>query len=627
MSSKEKGDFIGHFYCVANEFDNKEPCSSSDGLALYMKQDENDNDCYDGYCWVCHQPFHTDEIHHSSLGKELGVDSDGNVTERKFTPKPKPEPLTGEEIQKLKKEVGFTDKPYRGLEPEWMTFFGHMVKRDSKGVATAIYYPETENNKVTGFKIRQLPKKFNKVGRTGKNSQLSGQFRYRGNAKRIVYVGGENDKVAVWGALRKYDVHVVSPTTGEGSAADQAAAQYEFFDRYTEILVAMDSDKSGQDANEAIAKVLPVDRVKIVSWSANDPHSLLESGKIHQIVRDVFNAKDYVDTGIKSSVDAITEVAEFLTAPKVSLPPYLHKLQEAMRGGIKSTGAIVNICADTSIGKSFFSDNLGMHWFFNSPLIPTIISLERTAGELLTDLYSLHLKKNLTWFKDGDDALEYLDRPDVIEMCENLVYDENGRSRFYIIDERNGHIDKLKKQVDRAIKQYGSRLIIFDPLTDFLRSLGNEAQEDFMMWQKMMKKEGIVFINILHTRKPPQSKDGEFRKVTEYDTLGSGTYVQSADINIVLNRDKMAECPIERNTTIVDMPKCRGGSTGEICRLYYDSDTRQQIDEDDYKGGGRKENPDYSKEKEVDKPKKESNNVFDNIKPTQNSEGVIEASF
>lgn len=626
MSSKEKGDFIGHFYCVANEFDNKEPCSSSDGLAVYMKQDEHDNDCYDGYCWVCHQSFYTDEIHNSSLGQELGVDSDGNVTERKFTPKPKPEPLTNEEIQKLKKEVGFPDKPYRGLDPEWMTFFGHMVKRDSKGVATAIYYPETEDNKVTGFKIRQLPKKFNKVGRTGKSSQLSGQFRYRGNSKRIVYVAGENDKVAVWGALRKYDVHVVSPTTGEGSAADQAAAQYEFFDRYTEILVAMDSDKAGQEANEAIAKVLPADRVKIVSWSANDPHSLLESGKIHQIVRDVFNAKEYLDSGIKSAADAMAEVEDFLKSPKISLPPYLHRLQDNMRGGMKSTGCIANIIADTSVGKSFFTDNIERHWFFNSPLVPTIISLERTAGEFMADMYSLHIQKNLTWFKEGQEAIDYLDRPEVKKLCEDLVYDEEGKSRFYLIDERNGTIDTLKKQVDRVIKQFGSRLFVFDPLTDFLRSLGTEAQEDFMMWQKMMKKEGIVFINVLHTRKPSQAKDGEMRKVTEYDALGSGSFIQSADINIVLNRDKMAECPIERNTTIVDMPKCRGGTTGEACRLYYDFETRQQYDYDDYFGGGRKENPDYVKEN-VDKPKKESDNVFDNIKPPQNSEGVVETSF
>lgn len=263
------------------------------------------------------------------------------------------------------------------------------------------------------------------------------------------------------------------------------------------------------------------------------------------------------------------------------------------------------------------------HWFFHSPIVPTIISLERTAGELLTDFYSLHIEKNLTWFKDGEDALKYLDRDDVKKLCEELVYDENGMSRFYIIDERNGTIDTLKSQCEKANKRFGSRMFIFDPLTDFLRSLGTEAQEDFMMWQKMKKKEGWVFINVLHTRKPPTPKDGELRKVTEYDALGSGTFVQSADINIVLNRNKMAECPIERNTTIVDMPKCRGGTTGEAQKLYYDSDTRQQYDLDEY-FSGRKTNPDYNPEN-LDDSDEVNMNVSNNIEETL--DGVIECDF
>lgn len=615
-----------HFHCIANEVDGKESCNSSDAMCVWEKEYEDGRIEYDSYCFSCGQGFSPRDFHNSSLAPEFGI-VEGDVKEKpKFSFAPKQEPITKEEIQQLKKTIGFTDKLYRCLEPDWLMFFGHMVKRNSKGIPTEIYYPETENNKVVGFKIRVLPKHFTKIGRTGKSSQLSGQFRYRGNQKRIAYVGGENDKVAVWGALRKYDVHVVSPTTGEGTAASQAAAQYEFFDRYEEIYVGMDDDEAGRKATEEICKVLPSDKVKIITWSDKDPHKMLEDGKKHQIIRDFFNAKDYVDTGIKSAADAMQEVEDFLTAPKISLPPYLHRLEENMRGGIRSTGAIINICGNTSIGKSFFGDQLEMHWFFTSPLIPTTISLERTAGEKLSDMYSIYLKKNLTWFKDGHEAVDYLHKPEVKKLCEELVYNEEGKSRFYLIDERDGTVETLKKQVDRVIKQYGSRLIVFDPLTDFLRSLGLEAQEDFMMWQKMMKKEGIVFINILHTRKPPQSKDGEFKRVTEYDVLGSGTFVQSADVNIVLNRDKMAEDHIERNTTIVDMPKCRGGVTGEACRLYYDHETRQQYDLDDYFSSGRQENPDYVNHNESDEQETESN-PLENLTGSLDNDGVVETKF
>ena len=139
----------------------------------------------------------------------------------------------------------------------------------------------------------------------------------------------------------------------------------------------------------------------------------------------------------------------------------------------------------------------------------------------------------------------------------------------------------MQKQIDKSRKQNSSNFIICDPLTDFLRSLPLEDQENFMLYQKMLKKDGVVFINVLHTRKPQSDKEGKPKDVTEYDVLGSGSFVQSADINIILNRDKMAEDTRERNTTYVSMPKCRGGITGLACKVYYDPETRQVYDYDD----------------------------------------------
>ena len=591
-----------HFYCIANEFENKENCKSSDALSVY-ENEEGDILTYNAFCFSCGQHFTEEEVHQSTLAKVLGIE-DGVVCEsKKLKTIPKAEPLTKEQIAQLKQSVGFTDQPYRKLKPEWLLFFGHMVKRNNTGVPTEIYYPETDEGKVTGFKIRSLPKRFTKIGRTGKSSQLAGQFRYKTAGKRILIVGGEGDLVAAWGMMKEYyeskgqgeydSLHVVSGTVGESGLAQQLSAQYDFLDKYEEIYLGLDNDDAGKKATESALKVLPTEKVKIVTWSMKDPHEMLEKGKEKQFIRDFFNAKDYVSVGIKSSADAVNEVEEFLTAEKITLPAYLHRLQNRMRGGIRSTGAIVNIIGDTSVGKSFFTDNLDIHWIFNSPLKPTIVSLERTAGELLTDLYSLYLKKNLTWFEDGYQAVDYLHREDVKQLTEQLVYNEEGLSRFHIIDERDGTVEVLKKQVDRARKQYGSNLFIFDPLTDWLRSLGLDEQENFMMWQKMMKKEGIVFINVLHTRKPPTDKEGKHRNVTEYDVLGSGSFIQSADINIVLNRNKMAEDPVEQNTTVVSMPKCRGGMTGEACRLYYDPETRQQYDVEDYFSQSRQTNPDY----------------------------------
>ncbi len=497
-----------------------------------------------------------------------------------------------EEVKALIQSTGYTSNNYRGIRDEINKFFGHLSKVDSQGNVIARYYPETNNNgKLTGYKCRNTPKDFShgNQGITGSKSQLSGQVKFKSPAKYVLYVGGEEDKAAAFQMLKdnrkdqEFDsIPVVSSTVGELTAAKQAAQQYDWFDQYDIIVIGMDNDEAGRIAAKKIADVLPKEKVRIATWSGKDPNQMLIDGKEKQFVRDFYNAKEFINSGISSSGDAEAGLEEFLTAPKIGLPPQLSKLQAAMRGGIKSTGSVVNIIGDTSIGKSFLSDTLIYHWLFNSPRVPTIVSLERTKEELTIDLLSMHLKKNLMWFTDGHDAVDYLNQPEVQLLKNELLYNEAGEPRFFIIDEREGDIELLKRQMEKSGKVNDSRLMVIDPLTDFLRSLGTEVQENFMMWQKLQKKNGFVFINILHTRKPPTDKDGNVRKVTEYDALGSGTFIQSADVNIVINRDKMSSDPIEKNTTYVDMPKCRGGITGEICALYYDAETRQQYDRDEY---------------------------------------------
>lgn len=502
------------------------------------------------------------------------------------------EPMDIEDVKSFIKNTGYVSHGYRGIRDDINKFFGHLTKLDNDGNVLSRYYPETnDKSQVTGYKCRNHPKDFShgKIGSTGTKSQLSGQVKFKSPSKYVLYVGGEEDKAAAFQMLKdnrkdqEFDsIPVVSPTSGEGSAAKQAAMQYDWFDMYDIIVIGMDQDEAGIKAAKEIAAVLPKEKIRIATWSGKDPNKMLEDGKEKQFVRDFYNAKEFISSGISSSGDAEAGLVEFLTAPKIGLPPQLSKLEAAMRGGIKSTGSVVNIIGDTSIGKSFLSDTLIYHWLFNSPRVPTIVSLERTKEELTIDLLSMHLKKNLMWFTDGHDAVDYLNRPEVQILKNDLLYNEAGEPRFFIIDEREGEIELLKRQMEKSGKVNDSRLMVIDPLTDFLRSLGTEVQENFMMWQKLQKKNGFVFINILHTRKPPTDKDGNVRKVTEYDALGSGTFIQSADVNIVINRDKMSSDVIEKNTTYVDMPKCRGGITGEICALYYDAETRQQYDRDDY---------------------------------------------
>jgi len=588
---QEEGKFIGHVFCPH--------CSSKDNVSCYTKDSG-----YDAICETpsCRHFFNEEELRTHGMLDEL-LDSSGKP---KFVASKK-EPITFEENVELNsrvasaKELEESNFSYRGIRAETLNFYNYKVEfKDGKPYR--IYYPQTNPEKclddrlntLVGYKARTLPKTFGygNVGQTGKSNELTGQFRFRNQRGKYILVclGGENDAAAARQMLKDgrkqggYEpTPVVAPTVGEGGGVDQIRMQYDFLNQFDNIVLCGDADKAGRAALKKICSVLPKDKIKVLNCTHKDPHSMLEKGMQKQFIADFFNAEEYGESGIKDSVDALEGIKEFLTAPRISLPPYMHRLQEKMRGGIRSTGAIVNIIAHTSTGKSYVTDKLTHYWLFNAPLKPTIVSLERTSEELMIDLCSLHLKKNLTYFQSGNDAWEYISGEEGTLAQKELSADEDGRRRFYVIDERDGDIFTLQAQIEKAAKKYNSKLFIIDPLTDLLRSLGNDAQEEFMKWQKYMKKNGYVFINVLHTRKPPVDGEGNAKFVTEYDALGSGTFVQSSDINIVLNRNKNSADPIERNTMYVDLPKCRGGETGPACQWYFDMETREQVDYEDWK--------------------------------------------
>ena len=590
----QSGVLLGKYPCDC--------CGSQDNLVIYVKHDSEGNEYLDGHCFSpsCENSFMTE-----TMIREQGILEEGFVI-----PKTKQAVKTAITLAEYKALVARTSHDttqpdgslYRGIKPETAAFYGHLFEKGVDGWIIRTYYPETKNthkgecNSLRGYKTRTLPKIFgtHNIGITGSTNDFSGQHKFTTGGKWLLIVGGEEDKLAAAQMLRDYQIQrkqedydriaVVGIHCGEGSLSKVCANSYDFIDSFEEVILCMDNDEAGRKAVQEAIKVLPENKVKVMVTSLKDCSEMLQTGKQKQFISDFYSAKPLIETGIISASEAAQGIEEYLLAEKITLPPHLHRVQDALRGGIRSTGAIVNIIGNTSVGKTFFSDVLVHHFIFNSPLKPTILSIERTAAELTLDLYSYHLGQNLTWFEEGADALEYLHREDVKELCNNMMIDEYGEPRFWIIDDREGTVEVLKKQIERAVKQNNSKLVILDILTDVLRSLPLDEQEKFMQYEKQMKKEGVVFLNLLHTRKPSNEKgDDGFKRVSEYDILGSGTIPQSADINIVLNRNKMAEDNVERNTTYVDIPKCRGGLTGtDICKLYYDPMTRKQYDLDDW---------------------------------------------
>lgn len=555
--------FIRHTSC--------DKCGSSDGNALY-----NDGS---SHCWVCKFTVPSEEFKEANQKKPSRVRSSVKKEENmevKVSSKPA---LTPDENAEIKSETSVKAKGFRGIDDTVYAKFGvrHAFAEDT-GEVIEQYYPCTQEGQLVGYKVREVPKNFYSKGRTGADCELFMQFKFNRGGKYVVITEGEIDALSAYQMLAEYndekggvyETAVVSPTTGANSHK-QIAGQFRFFDSFENIIISYDNDKAGQTATEQLLKVLPKGKVKIMPMRYKDANEYLEQDKAKEFINDFYEAKKQVPVGVLASSKLYDRIIGQTAVAKIPFPPFMQKLNELFVGGMP-LGHIVNIAADTGIGKTTLVNELIYYWIFNSPHTVGIVSMELDAGQYGEVLLSRHLEKKLALIESQEEKIAYLSTDRVIEKAKELTVKEDGDSRFYLLDNRDGSIEEIQDTVEELVSACGAKVIVLDPLQDILDGLSNEEQAEFMKWAKgFIKSHGITFIFINHMRKTPAGQNGAD---SEQNIMGSSTIIKSASANILLKRDKMAEDEIKRNSTEISVTKNRVcGLTGPAGFIYYDNAT------------------------------------------------------
>jgi len=555
--------FIKHTSC--------DKCGSSDGRAVY--QDDS------SHCFVCEHTIPSEEFKEANQKKPSRVRSSVKKEENmevKVSTKPA---LTPDENADIKSETSVKAKGFRGIDDSVYAKFGvrHAFAEDT-GEVIEQYYPCTQEGQLVGYKVREVPKNFYSKGRTGADCELFMQFKFNRGGKYVIITEGEIDALSAYQMLSEYNTNkgwdfetaVVSPTTGANSHK-QIAGQFRFFDSFENIIISYDNDKAGQTATEQLLKVLPKGKVKIMPMRYKDANEYLEKDKAKEFINDFYEAKKQVPVGVLASSKLYDRIMGQTAVAKIPFPPFMQKLNELFVGGMP-LGHIVNIAADTGIGKTTLVNELIYYWIFNSPHTVGIVSMELDAGQYGEVLLSRHLEKKLALIESQDEKIAYLSTDRVIEKAKELTIKEDGDSRFYLLDNRDGSIEEIQDTVEELVSACGAKVIVLDPLQDILDGLSNEEQAEFMKWAKgFIKSHGITFIFINHMRKTPAGQNGAD---SEQNIMGSSTIIKSASANILLKRDKMAESEITRNSTEISVTKNRVcGLTGSAGFIYYDNAT------------------------------------------------------
>ena len=513
------------------------------------------------------------------------------------------EKITPEENERIKSYTTTDGKGYRGIRKETNTFFGVRYEVDeSSGEVVKQFVPTTINGELCGYRTRVLPKDFsNPIGQVGKECDFVGEFRFTSHTRTLLIVGGEIKMLAAYQILlddqkarNKMDyetVAVVCSTLGESGAAKQAQLRYEFCDKFSKIVVAMDQDEAGKEAAEKLAKVLPRGKVFIMNMRYKDADTYIAKGKEKEFIQDYWNARPWSPAGLYTADQLYDAALAHISMERLPMPSFLPTLNRMLGGGVPKGGCIVLIAAASSIGKTTLLNQCLVEWIMNDNERFGVVSLEATAGDYAANLISYYTKTRYMGIESREQRIQMMSSEPTKQAAKELFTREDGSPRFVLCDDRGEKLDVMQKKIEEMIKAMGCTAILIDVTSDLLSGLTVAEQEVHMDWQKKLTKEtGVTLINVVHIRKAAsgQKEGSRGAAVSDESIMGSSTLYKSAAIIIGLERDKMAEDDFVRNTTKVKLLKNRANAdTGPAGELYYDKDTHRLHDMEKW----REENP------------------------------------
>src|SRR6056300_1469 len=509
----ESSEFLGHQGC--------DKCGSSDALATYSDGH--------GYCFNCLTHF-----------KEVdGLEAiESNVVNYN-----KPVEMYGTPMAITDRRISLDTAKRYGVTSD-----------DTKQ-----YYPYyDQNNKLIGSKVRTVASKEFSTRGDMRHNVLFGQQLFKTGGRYVTVVEGELDALAAFEMLgARYPV--VSVSKGAGGAVKDFKQNLEWLEGFEHVIICFDNDPAGREAAEKCAQVLSPNKARIASLREfKDASDYLLNNKVKRFTAEWWEAKTYRMTGVITLEDAWSDFIKRGTEEVIPFPESFGMLNSMLNGGI-ATGEITVIGALTSVGKTTMVNEITYHFWKNTTKTIGCAFLEASNGEAVENLLTIHTGHNL--------SLEDRKNIDFDKLRSEIITD----GRIPLLD-HNGAVDtdELFLKLRAMVKGNGCDVIIIDPLQAAVTSNSNETIDEFMdRLLKLAKETDVSVIVVSHMRKPSLTNP---HNVNEYDLKGSGSINQIAFNTILLSRDKMAEDEYARNSTQVQVVKCRRtGLTGSAGWLYYNA--------------------------------------------------------
>tara|TARA_A100001035_G_scaffold77627_1_gene59907 strand:- start:1121 stop:2770 length:1650 start_codon:yes stop_codon:yes gene_type:complete len=495
-------------------------------------------------CFSCNKNFHKDQL------DEEGFEFDEIQTKSKTIPKD----LLQGQAQAIKT---------RGITKETCEKFGYFNAKDGNDwVQAATYY--TDFGEPIAQKVRTQDKKFRWVGEP-KKANLFGQHLWGDTeGKRIVLTEGEIDCLTI-AQVFGLKWPVCSLTDGAQSAVRNIKENYEFLNKYSEIVLFFDSDPVGREAAKDAAQHLPAGKVKIANLSNyKDANEALVDGKSGAVTQAVFEAKVYAPDGIKAASEFASAIHMDLSAAASIGYPY-QGLNELLGGGLRP-GELVVVASGSGSGKTSLVTSVALH----------LHRAGEKLGLIMLEESNLHTIKRLVGLQAGKTVPKFdeLSREEKDKAFQELFSEHE----LHLFDHfGSSSVETIMSRIRYMAQALDCRWIILDHLSIMVSGIqtGDERKMiDVAMTslRTLVQELGIGLIAVTHLSRPAGSVSHEDGKpVQVHELRGSHSVLQLADVCIAMN--KLKEDPHGNFRELFVLKNRFTGQCGSAGLVEYNPDT------------------------------------------------------
>ena len=470
--------------------------------------------------------------------------------------------------------TGQAGLPKRGLTAETLRRYGYFVSAyNGQPVHVAPYYDA--NGEVAAQKLRFPDKTFSTLKASPKapgvgDCQLFGRPVWGDkHDKRVVVTEGEIDAMTIAQEMN-FVMPCVSIGTGAKAASKHIKSNWNWLNRFGEIILWFDDDEHGRAAAEECAQLFAVGKVKLARVDgAKDASDLYQANRPGDIGQAIYAAKAWRPQGIVNAADNSDDVC----APKADTKsgwsyhwPWPHV--EEMLGPILP-GQVCYQVAGTGIGKSTALAEIE-HSLMAQGCKVGHMGFEDTRRDVKLRLMSI----------DAGERLEVNPRDDA-EM--KRLHDHTFSKRLIeLFDPETAEwtVDAILGYVRYMAKALDCKVIIIDPLTFIAAgmSLGDDERRALDKASRdlaAMAKELGVHLQVAHHLTDPRQDGGhtEGAKTHLNQVRGSGGIANFATFVIGHERNQQAEGDAFLLTRLRALKNRARSITGPMEVLKYDLQT------------------------------------------------------